>query len=1518
MRVLLFNESRITKLILPEEVDGSFWLTDELDNELISIEAVGNKWLMKSNDDVKVLQNNTYVSEIDIVPNNFYYIDKNGKQYFIYSENSFDSTINYYNAIDKISVGIDNNSTVSYKIPYLYNNYITLTYNNNVWFLEKDKNAIVYINDYLLKGNGKTLNYGDSIFILGVRINVYKGVFSVNNPNNLVIINGVHVINFPVYESNSEFVPESVSIKEIDLYNEDDYFYKTPRVRRFIEEYDLKLTMPPGKASKDEMPGILVWGPRLTMAVVSITSFYRVLSGVLDGTKKLENTFPTLISSGAMLLTSIMWPTITRKYQQMKKKKMEKQRVTKYKAYLERKRKELNEVASTQSSIINENFIPLKACEQIILSKSRNLWERKVNQKDFLTFRVGVGAVPMQIKVHYNEEDFSMEVDKLKNMTIDLINEYKYLSNLPVSYSFYNKKVTAIMGNMDYYLKFIDNVLLQLMSFHSYDDLKIVFLVNKKNIAVWSKYKLLPHCFSDDKQIRFFADEDEEIKYICSYLTNEYINRANNNVGNNIVENEDSEKEKIIKPYYLIITDDYPSLRRIDLIDMILENKTNLGFGLVCLANKLNKLPSECEDYIVVDTNSTILSTNIDNYFQQNFIRDIDNTVDIEKCCGVLSNIPIEFTFNSRGLPTALGFLEMFNVGKVEQLNSHNRWRMNDPIKSLRTQIGINDEAKPIYLDLHEKFHGPHGLIAGTTGSGKSEFIITYILSLALNYSPNEVAFILIDYKGGGLAGAFQNKTLNLKLPHLAGTITNLDKASLNRTLVSINSELQRRQRKFNEERDKLGESTIDIYKYQKFFREGKITDPMPHLFIISDEFAELKAQQPEFMEDLISAARIGRSLGIHLILATQKPSGVVNGQIWSNSKFKVCLKVQDTSDSNEMLKRPDAASITNAGRFYLQVGNNEVFVLGQSGWAGKQYTASDTVKKKYDRSVSFIDDVGGVIKSLDDVGEVKVSSDLGDELSNILKYICSLADKIDVRAENLWMEAIPKDIYVDDLISKYNKELTGIHAILGEYDAPSKQYQDLLTLKLDEDGNTLIYGNTGFNREMLLSSIVYSLCMRYSAEDINIYIADFGSESLRLFDNFPQVGDIVYVSEMDKLNKLFNIVNDEILFRKKEFLDYNGEYKNYLKNSGKKMPLKIIVLNNYDSFKENCPTIEDFLIKTSRDGERYGVIFIVAATNYTSIYSKIKRNFHKVFAMDMKDRSDYIDIFGKIGGIFPAEYDGRGIFKDDIAYEFQTSQIADPDNLVSFVKKKIEEAKGKFKGSAPNIPVLPETITLDMLDKEIRDIKKLPIGMYKKNLKIASYDFFEDKTTIVSSKDVVNCVDFLKTVIYGVRKFNQMVVLIDTEQVLSSIGGMVNTYVDKNFEEFILQFEKFLDEKIEGKNIRLLCIIAGLEKFQGSMNEKKFNGFFHGIKMFDNVNLIFVDSSYKLKKVSFEKWYTSVTNNSNGIWIGSGFVEQNVFNCSGIGPAHREKIDKQFAWIIKNNEATLAKIVGEKEKDEE
>ena len=243
-------------------------------------------------------------------------------------------------------------------------------------------------------------------------------------------------------------------------------------------------------------------------------------------------------------------------------------------------------------------------------------------------------------------------------------------------------------------------------------------------------------------------------------------------------------------------------------------------------------------------------------------------------------------------LTKTISMFELLNILAVDDLNLEKRWAASQVYKSMAAPLGVSKNGV-ISLDLHDKAHGPHGLVAGTTGSGKSEILQTYILSMATLFAPSEVGFVIIDFKGGGMVNQFK------ELPHLMGAITNIDGKEINRSLKSIKAELQKRQRCF------AAADVNHIDKYIRKFKAGKADQPLPHLIIIVDEFAELKAEQPEFMKELISAARIGRSLGVHLILATQKPSGQVNEQIWSNSRFKLCLKVQSQADSNEVLKSP-------------------------------------------------------------------------------------------------------------------------------------------------------------------------------------------------------------------------------------------------------------------------------------------------------------------------------------------------------------------------------------------------------------------------------------------------------------------------------------------------------------------------------------------------------------------------------------------------------------------------------------
>lgn len=391
-----------------------------------------------------------------------------------------------------------------------------------------------------------------------------------------------------------------------------------------------------------------------------------------------------------------------------------------------------------------------------------------------------------------------------------------------------------------------------------------------------------------------------------------------------------SGRHDMVLPHYVLFVENLAMLESQMICKYLYEQGNQLGITTVILSDSYESLPSAC-DMVVENTAEFqgMYEIKEGNSERSDVQFDVVAPKVVCEMARRMASMRVAETSYSSDIPNTLTFFEMMKIQRMAELNVLDRWRKNRTYETLRALIGQKAGGADCYLDIHEKFHGPHGLVAGTTGSGKSETLQTYILSLAINYSPQDVGFFIIDFKGGGMANLFSN------LPHMLGQISNLSGNQVRRAMVSIQSENHRRQRLFNEH------GVNNINDYTKLVKNHEAVIPLPHLLIIIDEFAELKREEPEFMRQLISVAQVGRSLGVHLILATQKPSGTVDDNIWSNTKFKLCLRVADKQDSNDMLHKPDAAYITQTGRGYLQVGNDEVYEQFQSGWSGAVYDAT-------------------------------------------------------------------------------------------------------------------------------------------------------------------------------------------------------------------------------------------------------------------------------------------------------------------------------------------------------------------------------------------------------------------------------------------------------------------------------------------------------------------------------------------------------------------------------------------------
>lgn len=779
----------------------------------------------------------------------------------------------------------------------------------------------LYVNSkYVTKT--EPLCFGDYINIYSLHMVFLGNILAIDTGNENVHVNEKYL---------TPFVEETEEKKDADETDEvalpvKKMFHRSPRIIEKIETDAIEIEEPPKEAKSQKKPLLMTIGPSFTMAIPMLMgALLMIASSRASGGSSGLFMYSGLVMALSSASIGVIWGIVNLRYQKKQEQEDETHRYEAYSNYLLKKTEEIREKYAHNQNALNNMYPDTNTC----LSYDENtavLWNRNATHADFLSCRLGLGDMDFQVKIQIPKEKFRLDRDELAEKPLFIENNYKTLTKVPILLNLLEHRLVGLVGGEGKRGAFhaAKIIAAQIAACNCYTDVKMVFVYdedNSEDYGQWDFARWLPHVWAEDKKIRYIAANKLEAGEIFYEIAKVFRQRMEN------TSLSSPDRSVIAKPYFVMFLSD-PALIEEELIaKYVFDSSGEIGLSTVMLASNSEMLPNACE-YIVEN----------DSYFQGIYnvsAQKEDRTkvhfdaVDVQKLdqfARCLSNIEVQEMETGGEIPASLTFFDMYGISRPSDLKAEERWLKNRNYDNIRGLIGQKSGGAPCYMDVHEKYHGPHGLVAGTTGSGKSETLQTYILSLAINYSPDDVGFFVIDYKGGGMANLFDG------LPHLIGQISNLSGNQVYRAMVSIKSENRRRQRIFTEH------GVNNINSYTKLYKNKEASTPVPHLFIIIDEFAELKREEPDFMKELISVAQVGRSLGVHLILATQKPSGTVDDNIWSNSKFRLCLRVQDRQDSNDMLHKPDAAYITQAGRCYLQVGNDEVYELFQSGWSGAPY----------------------------------------------------------------------------------------------------------------------------------------------------------------------------------------------------------------------------------------------------------------------------------------------------------------------------------------------------------------------------------------------------------------------------------------------------------------------------------------------------------------------------------------------------------------------------------------------------
>lgn len=1517
MIVNLIKSKQMFSLTLPPKIKGQYWLTDLDDKahlrQLVSIEAIDGAWHLKGNKQVTVFDTKgESVSDLALMGSCLLNlrIEDSDEKVILFTEESDRTrqtlTKIVVNEPTVLTIGRDEQNHLRYDNHFVSTHHAQLSFDGKSWNItDTGSRNGTYVNGFRV--TAQPLKPGDFIYIMGLKIVIGSNYLAVNNPDERLRIKSSALALYRPQKTVEN--PEDPELPE------KQYFFRSPRFHREVEHEEIKIDPPPPLQKQDTVPMALMLGPSLTMAMTSVSTGMLTLSNVLSSGGDIMQAMPTLVMSVSMLLGTVLWPILTKRYEKKMRIKNEIRRREKYLAYLNEIGDKIKGVAKKQSDILHSNVIPQEECTKRILQKKPTLWERVIGQTDFLRLRLGIGNLPMDAAVKYQEKQFTMDDDTLQNAMLALAESPKELTGVPIGISLTENTAVGLYGDRKDTYDTLKSLILQMISLHSYDELKLMLVTEESDAPQWEFVKYIPHFWNDDRSVRFLATTADEVKELSAYLEKEVLSRKMPDVEGGYPEDA---------PYYVYISTSRKLNKKCDALLQLLKQKGNAGFTALIVGDMFSDFPKETKTVLQINGAQSRLFDKDDTTGKAvDFRAEKVTEQGLLQAAAAIANIELDLSSEKYTLPTMVTFLEMFRVGKVEHLNSLTRWKENNPTKTLQTPIGVGADGDDFVLDLHEKYHGPHGLVAGMTGSGKSEFIITYILSLAVNYHPNEVAFILIDYKGGGLAGAFEDPDRGIKLPHLAGTITNLDGSAIKRSLVSIQSELRRRQAIFNEARKVSGEGTMDIYKYQQLYREKIVSEPLPHLFIISDEFAELKTQQPEFMEQLISAARIGRSLGVHLILATQKPNGVVDDQIWSNSKFRICLKVQEKADSQDMIKCPDAAELSQTGRFYLQVGFNELFALGQSAWCGADYVPTDVVEKAVDSSIQVIDNLGRVVMNVKPDGKRMLGKSSSKQIVSIVKYLSDLAVEENVGAKSLWLDPIPANIYLDRLEEKYGWQEGGfvLNPLIGEYDDPFHQKQGAFPIRFSEEGNCLIYGATGSGKTTFLTTLCYSLLKHHSAHELNVYLMDYGSETLRVFEKAPQVGGVLLSADEEKTVNFFKMLRQETERRKKLFSDFGGDYAGYIRRSGKTVPNIVVFVNNYSGFVEQYEDlIEEFTLLT-RDGVKYGIYFVVSAGNTNAVRYQVQQNFKQLLTLQLNDATDYATIVGRTDGLIPSRCKGRGLVPLENIFEFQTAYCTDGDQqdyLRAFCKQLADETDSYAK----TIPVLPDTVDFEFMEKHIGTLQNLPIGVNKGNLEIAGVNLQSRVILPVVAQDVSDAAPFAGGLLEVLNAIGATV-LVDMDKTVvcpngvRSVSGDYDSLVGELFDEMVLRNNTYKDA---GMDLSVLdafeervYVIVGIKAFFNQLSEQSKEDMALLLEKAEAVyklHFVFCDTADHLSTFSYQDWYKRQLSSTDGIYVGDGIADQFLLKVNKITGDLYAEIGNRYGYTVSRGRPKLIKLL--------
>lgn len=1047
------------------------------------------------------------------------------------------------------------------------------------------------------------------------------------------------------------------------------------------------------------------------------------------------------------------------------------------------------------------------------------LWTHRPEHAGFLGLRFGLGTGTSRILFEEpNSND--TEAEYMREIQ-DCLKQFRDIEGVPVVSQLRTAGAFGVAGARGLVDDVACGVVLQFVGLHSPAEAVVTAMTSAQSRQRWDWLQWLPHVGSGhspltgDHLAAGSASGSSLVARLEDLLdAREALAKRSGPEHRGSVDPAKDEIPAPVLPAVLVIVEDDAPVDR-GRLTRLAERGPDSGVHVMWVATDIQSLPAACRDFMVVDgENGTttgqvrlgrhtypVSCESLDADLAAQLARMLAPVVDVGKPVNDDSDLPRAVSY-----ATLIGKDFLDNPQAVAE-----RWVENNSVHAsavpnrkdngtLRALVGSKG-IEPLYLDL--KNEGPHALVGGTTGAGKSEFLQSWVMGMAAAYSPDRVSFLFVDYKGGA---AFADC---LNLPHTVGLVTDLSQHLVRRALTSLRAELHHREHLLNRKKAK------DLLGLQ---READPEAP-PYLVIVVDEFAALATEVPEFVDGVVDVAARGRSLGLHLILATQRPAGVIKDSLRANTNLRVALRMADEDDATDILGVPDAAyfdpSIPGRGAAKTGPGRIQGFQTGYAGgWTTEkpQRPQIDIVEMAFGSGPSWEAPAPGK--------PVKEAPAGPNDIARMTANIVRASESLGIRP--------PRKPWLDELATTYDfsklpNPRTDERLLLGVADDPARQEQPTVFYEPDQDGNMAIYGTGGSGKSAALRGIAIAAAVTPRGGPVHIYGIDCGSSGLKMLEELPHVGEIINGDDVERVGRLLRLLRDIADERSARFAEVRAstivEYRSLANRPDEKRIF--VLLDGMSAFRETyeysrLSALWDIFLQLATDGRPLGIHLVVTGDRPNSVPASLLASIQRRLVLRLTSEDDYMSMDVPKDVLTSSSPPGRGLLG---GYEVQLAVLGGNSNLALQAREVHKLSQAMLRQgleSAPKIQRLPEQVDLDVLPAGNPDLPV--IGVDDETLQPA--EIMAQGPLLLAGPPGAGRTVALVTLAYALRRSNPDTELVYIGSRRSAVASMPLWNRSVVGADDLAEILEDLTEHSSGNPGKLAIFIEGLTEFTDTVAE--------------------------------------------------------------------------------------------------